>query len=547
MKNKKNNKNRNGLLSLRTKAEAVLVAGLLICIVAASVMSVTRTITDTSDNIVTFITDSNGRIWETDGTDDDVEIQAAIDNLDGENGTVWLAGNTDYSTSATIYVHYNCTIDFGYSTIFPDDDFDVFNLSDQGKICNGVIDLSRAASYSNTTAAIRIHGQTWSAGNPVGSTPAWVRTYGLVKQETVENIGIEGWLDGYTQYGIGIAIVTQEDNNMYGSGYFNNVRCNYLHKGIALEIHHDNTFITTPKFHMISGVGCRYFIYIDSNDIYTGPTGEEISEAIFNMVWFEAESNYIEYYPIFLNGTRNTLNSFTDVSFMDWLTNGDTTEYIRVNTSGCNDNYFSGVIRMGYVVDNGADNTFICGNTTLPALSVSNSKSTDHGINPGHGSDTGISFYFGTNENPYTYFYGDVAGTAKYGAFRITSNGNWNFISQTPYDICFNPGDDFLLFNDILQGTAFELLIYGDPVGGGTNRYMSLGWNSSSYPSGGFINTSAGDLNLSSANDVVTIDDVLNIKPQSGAPANPSLGDIYFESNNNTHCGWNGVAWKAFY
>jgi len=79
MKNKK-------VISLRTKAEVILVACFLICLSVVSVMSVTRTITDTSDNVDTFIRNSNGKYWEATGAN----IQTAIDDLNNSGWAGWV-------------------------------------------------------------------------------------------------------------------------------------------------------------------------------------------------------------------------------------------------------------------------------------------------------------------------------------------------------------------------------------------------------------------------------------------------------------------------
>lgn len=86
------------MLSFRTKAEVILVASFLICLSVVSVMSVTRTITDSSDNIETFIRNSNGGIWEATGAN----IQLAINDLT-TGGTIWMPdGTTDISSDIAL-------------------------------------------------------------------------------------------------------------------------------------------------------------------------------------------------------------------------------------------------------------------------------------------------------------------------------------------------------------------------------------------------------------------------------------------------------------
>ncbi len=88
-------------LKLRTKVEVVLVVLLLLSITTASVMSITRTISDEGDDVYTFIRNSNGNYWEATGAN----IQAAIDDC-GSYGWVEIPeGTIDIST--IIYMDNN--------------------------------------------------------------------------------------------------------------------------------------------------------------------------------------------------------------------------------------------------------------------------------------------------------------------------------------------------------------------------------------------------------------------------------------------------------
>jgi len=69
-------------LGLRTKIEAVIVMCVLLTVGIGSVMSVTRTITDTSDTLETYIRNSNGKYWEK----TTANIQLAIDDLNSTYG-----------------------------------------------------------------------------------------------------------------------------------------------------------------------------------------------------------------------------------------------------------------------------------------------------------------------------------------------------------------------------------------------------------------------------------------------------------------------------
>lgn len=88
-------------IRLRTKIEIVSVSLFLLSISIFSVASVTRTITDSQDNIITFIRNSNGKYWETTVGN----IQLAIDDLAGD-GIVWIPAGT-YSITKPLYVNHS--------------------------------------------------------------------------------------------------------------------------------------------------------------------------------------------------------------------------------------------------------------------------------------------------------------------------------------------------------------------------------------------------------------------------------------------------------
>ena len=103
IKNKKN----KGILSFRTKAEVILVAFLLIGITTVSVMSVTRTITDSSDTVYTYIRNSNGNYWAATGAN----INTSINDLGVDGGTVEIPDGTIIITDKIFQKYkYNLTI-----------------------------------------------------------------------------------------------------------------------------------------------------------------------------------------------------------------------------------------------------------------------------------------------------------------------------------------------------------------------------------------------------------------------------------------------------
>jgi len=129
---------------------------LMICLAVVSVASISRTITDTSDNSVTFIRNSNGNYWEANGAN----IQIAIDNLGdlappnnggygGPHGTVWLPGNTTLTITSTIIVKDYVTLDMCGCEIKPSGNIDVFLLHKGAQVRNGVVNVSGVGNYNS--------------------------------------------------------------------------------------------------------------------------------------------------------------------------------------------------------------------------------------------------------------------------------------------------------------------------------------------------------------------------------------------------------------
>lgn len=142
-------------LKLRTKIEVLVAIAFLILLVVSSVISISRTISDTHDDIDTFIRNSNGNYWSATGAN----IQTAIDNLGivapinsgygGTHGYVWLPGNTSITVSSTINIKDHITLDMQGCEIKPDGDFDVIMLDTGAQIRNGIINVSGIANFES--------------------------------------------------------------------------------------------------------------------------------------------------------------------------------------------------------------------------------------------------------------------------------------------------------------------------------------------------------------------------------------------------------------
>jgi hypothetical protein len=85
-------------IKLRTKIEIITAVFFIILLITASVASLSRTITDSSDSVETYIRNSNGKYWVATGAN----LQTAINDLTS-GGTVYVpAGTIDLSSDLTI-------------------------------------------------------------------------------------------------------------------------------------------------------------------------------------------------------------------------------------------------------------------------------------------------------------------------------------------------------------------------------------------------------------------------------------------------------------
>jgi len=106
-------------ITLRTKIEATLAILLLVSIVAASVVSLTRTISDSHDDFDTFIKNSKGNYWECTGEN----VQVAIWDLNStDGGTVWVGD--DVTLSSPLRLRNNVILDFEKNQVTLDSDIE---------------------------------------------------------------------------------------------------------------------------------------------------------------------------------------------------------------------------------------------------------------------------------------------------------------------------------------------------------------------------------------------------------------------------------------
>jgi len=160
-------------LKLRTKIEIIIAIAFVMSLVVSSVISINRTISDTHDDVDTFIRNSNGNYWEATGTN----IQAAIDDFGitappnsgygGVHAYVYLPGNTTITVSSTINIKDHITLDMQGCEIKPSGNIDVFKLDKGAQIRNGIINVSGVATYNSKAIMLNTLDYPWQKEHPV--------------------------------------------------------------------------------------------------------------------------------------------------------------------------------------------------------------------------------------------------------------------------------------------------------------------------------------------------------------------------------------------
>ena len=427
---------KKNMFSLRTKAEVIVVACLLISVFAVNVMSVTRTITDTSDTKETYIHESKGNYWQATRAN----IQVAIDDCGNASGSWVKLGTANYTVTGNINVWYNVTLDLAGSTIYASNNNTVFTVHPLGKLTSstneGIIDVTGVGEYNTSIIVIAPYVNT------VGTPKSRQSVISAYKRTSVQHVSIIS----NAQQGIGLYLHVDANNENIGTMIFDDIYMQNLYRGIYL--HNDDAagFINANYFSHI-------FIYKVIYAIYLEEVQNEISGNMFTDINIQPTASTTEYHAITMVGNCK-FNMFTNLVIWDWVGSGDVTESIYLSVDA-DHNYFHGIgfadAVSTYYEDHGLVNTFI---STIGSRFFVFEVNTTH-INRFAGSDTGggTRFYSGTDENPYTYFYGDKAGIAKYVAHRVDSAGNWDFITQDG-DINFAPSTDIVEINDILKLTG---------------------------------------------------------------------------------------------
>lgn len=436
--------------------------------------SVTQVITSDSNNNVTFITNSNGGLWEATGSN----IQLAINDCDNVTGSkVTLAPGVTYTTSSSIDTWYNMTLDLNGGTIAPNGDFNVTNVYISSKLMNGRIDTSGVGGYSSNAVVIV------PALGSGGGEPTWRFSYASCEVSTgIYNLD----LISTGQNGVGV--------NMSISG------------GNSHIYFVDASNVYTKQFNIGFYLGCT--------------TGGGLNGNKFSDLY-----SWDEKYGIFINdgGTSEISgNSFVDCQFQPY----DSTNIYAIYINGGNGNIFSNVVvwdwgskgDSSYCINIASGN----GNVIYSSQGVTTSTVNDGGI------DTAI---FDDDMLFNKYVFVDVAsgcgvikGTSEGAGFKIESDGG---------DILLAYGSDISVscFEGCDYSEHNQLKVYGR-MASGNREDISLAWGTSSAD--GYIDTSSGGGNIIMTPDggYVNITGTLNVSTKIECAGGVDPPYVLFDREN---------------
>jgi len=217
-------------IRLRTKIEVAFALLLLISVSVASVISLTRTISDSHDDIDTYIRNSNGNYWEATGSN----LQLAINDIGNDGGTVWVGSDVTLSSEITIHNNDHLILDFQGKQVTLDDDISFINVT--ATKYTTIRDAKVLITSGHTESIIKLYNAPYAQ---------WADR---IRYNTIENIQIANPSSTYKDYtGIHIYVGT---SNMLGNT-FENIRMWGCKIGIHLECPGPNGWFNGGHFENI--------------------------------------------------------------------------------------------------------------------------------------------------------------------------------------------------------------------------------------------------------------------------------------------------------
>jgi len=177
-------------IRLRTKIEVAFALLLLISVSVASVISLTRTISDSHDDIDTYIRNSNGNYWEATGSN----LQLAINDIGNDGGTVWVGSDVTLSSEITIHNNDHLILDFQGKQVTLDDDISFINVT--ATKYTTIRDAKVLITSGHTESIIKLYNAPYAQ---------WADR---IRYNTIENIQIANPSSTYKDYtGIHLSLI----------------------------------------------------------------------------------------------------------------------------------------------------------------------------------------------------------------------------------------------------------------------------------------------------------------------------------------------------
>jgi len=350
-------------IKLRTKFEIIGALLFIALLVAISAESVTRTITDSTDNSYTLIRNSKGNYWAATGAN----LQTAINDLGSGGGTVWVG--SDITLSSALNIGNYTIVDFEGHNVILGSDVSFINLTG-GVWYSTIRNVNVKISNGQTKDVICLYA-------PPGMGWAYRKRFNLF-----ENINIiNSYANNYAWTGIHLYLHVGVNNpNGRASMVFNTFRkitMNDCKTGILLGSDNCDAYGGGNSFDdiLIDGYTTGVEFKINPSAIGLG-----FSESVFNHVKLQTAARSTDG---FCNITGND-NHFDHCLIWDWyaatspnhewsITNRADQTYINadymsdlsdagtdtniVNPHGITDNYGATVVADGGTISHGLKKT----------------------------------------------------------------------------------------------------------------------------------------------------------------------------------------------
>ena len=293
------------LLNHRTKFEVVGAIFMVVILLTACVLGGNRIISDSSDNSVTFITNSNGGHWTATGAN----IQTAIWDLNGTGGEVHLPRG--YIDIDNINITDKVTV------------IGAGNLGNEHPSQAGVGGAGGTQiNLSANTDEIRISGgRLWNVKIycPDGYTGVAINCSPAGGNDECEGVvilrDVTLWCNeegDATPTGTGVLLYADYGGDSqhgyhYAFCYLENVKINNFEYGLKLDANRENAWINMNYFNNILTHGCRIGLHITGN----------VSGNIFTNYGCQSISGGSDH-SIFIETTYGGGNRFDNIKTSDW-------------------------------------------------------------------------------------------------------------------------------------------------------------------------------------------------------------------------------------